>query len=339
MKTLRVATLNIWNRFGPWDQRLAAIRAGVRSLAPDLLGLQEVAAARRRATATGSTRPPPSPRAAATTSPTRARTTSAGSATPRSRAGPSREAPRLRAAARAARTSGATLLYADVDSPFGRIPFFVTHLNWKFDEGHVREAQVREIVRRIAALRAAGAASPPSSSATSTPSPRPTRSASCAASPPSAAPKRVYFQDAFALAGDGSPGFTFSRRNPFAAPLGEPDRRIDYVFVRGRDERHRGEPARGARLLRRARRRDLPERSLRRRRNLRDSEPPIAPGGGCQSGSLARRSIPRSGITAPPGLRRRRVVVDRESPVATMRRASGGIYAEFQRSCRTAAPP
>ena len=33
-----------------------------------------------------------------------------------------------------------------VDSPFGRIPFFVTHLNWKFDEGHVREAQVREIV-------------------------------------------------------------------------------------------------------------------------------------------------------------------------------------------------
>ena len=42
MKTLRVATLNIWNRFGPWEQRLAAIRAGVGALAPDLLGLQEV---------------------------------------------------------------------------------------------------------------------------------------------------------------------------------------------------------------------------------------------------------------------------------------------------------
>src|SRR5580658_4060092 len=41
-KTLRVATLNIWNRFGPWDERLAAIRAGVRALSPDLLGLQEV---------------------------------------------------------------------------------------------------------------------------------------------------------------------------------------------------------------------------------------------------------------------------------------------------------
>ena len=54
--------------------------------------------------------------------------------------------------------------------------------------------------------------------------------------------KRVFFQDAFALAGDGSPGFTFARRNPFAAPLREPDRRIDYVFVHGRDERLRGEP-------------------------------------------------------------------------------------------------
>ena len=42
VETLRVATLNIWNRFGPWDQRLPAIREGVRALSPDLLGLQEV---------------------------------------------------------------------------------------------------------------------------------------------------------------------------------------------------------------------------------------------------------------------------------------------------------
>src|SRR5271165_4561644 len=42
MKELRVATLNIWNRFGPWDARLPAIVEGVRTLSPDLLGLQEV---------------------------------------------------------------------------------------------------------------------------------------------------------------------------------------------------------------------------------------------------------------------------------------------------------
>ena len=42
MNTLRVATLNIWNRFGPWEERLEAIRAGVGALSPDILGLQEV---------------------------------------------------------------------------------------------------------------------------------------------------------------------------------------------------------------------------------------------------------------------------------------------------------
>jgi endonuclease/exonuclease/phosphatase family metal-dependent hydrolase len=54
--------------------------------------------------------------------------------------------------------------------------------------------------------------------------------------------RSAYFQDAFAIAGDGSPGFTYARSNPFAATLREPDRRIDYVFVRGRDDRFRGEP-------------------------------------------------------------------------------------------------
>ncbi len=52
----------------------------------------------------------------------------------------------------------------------------------------------------------------------------------------------VYFADTFAVAGDGSRGATFSRKNPYAATLREPDRRIDYVFVRGPDEQGRGEP-------------------------------------------------------------------------------------------------
>jgi len=39
---LRVATLNIWNRMGPWEQRLAGIRAGIRAIDPDVIGLQEV---------------------------------------------------------------------------------------------------------------------------------------------------------------------------------------------------------------------------------------------------------------------------------------------------------
>src|SRR3712207_3803361 len=42
MRTFRAATLNIWSRFGPWDERLVAIREGLRTLAPDVIGVQEV---------------------------------------------------------------------------------------------------------------------------------------------------------------------------------------------------------------------------------------------------------------------------------------------------------
>ena len=54
--------------------------------------------------------------------------------------------------------------------------------------------------------------------------------------------RSTYFADCFGIVGDGSKGATYARRNPFAAPLREPDRRIDYIFVRGPDEGGRGEP-------------------------------------------------------------------------------------------------
>lgn len=238
MSTLRVATLNIWNRFGPWDQRLVAIREGVRSLAPDLMGLQEVlrldpgegdelyqadaiGAAFGYHTAYGRARDQRWYGNAVLS-----RWPIAQSATV--------ELPRC------GTDEKRCLLHADVDAPFGRIPFFVTHLNWKLDHGHVREEQVREIAAYVESVATPDAfpailvgdfnAAPDSDEM------RFLRGLT------SLGGRRVYYQDAFELAGDGTPGPTFARRNPFAAPLREPDRRIDYVFVRGRDERFRGEP-------------------------------------------------------------------------------------------------
>ena len=238
MKTLRVATLNIWNRFGPWAQRLAAIRAGVRALAPDLFGMQEVLKLlpgegdgldQASAVAEGfgyhqafaCTKGEKWGNAILSRWPV-ARTQSF-------------DLPRV------GTDEKRTLLFAEIASPFGAIPFFVTHLNWKFDEGHVREAQVKEIVSRMESLSAP--LSFPAivvgdfNAEPDTDEIRFLRGLTSLGSS-----QRVYFQDAFALAGDGSPGFTFVRRNAFAAPLREPERRIDYVFVRGRDERGRGEP-------------------------------------------------------------------------------------------------
>jgi endonuclease/exonuclease/phosphatase family metal-dependent hydrolase len=41
----------------------------------------------------------------------------------------------------------------------------------------------------------------------------------------------VWFRDAWECAGHGEPGFTWSRRNPFAAANLDVDRRIDHVLV------------------------------------------------------------------------------------------------------------
>jgi hypothetical protein len=53
--------------------------------------------------------------------------------------------------------------------------------------------------------------------------------------------RSAYFVDAFAAAGDGSSGHTFSRANPYALQTGEPSRRLDYIFSRGPDRERRGE--------------------------------------------------------------------------------------------------
>ncbi|HXX70196.1 MAG TPA: endonuclease/exonuclease/phosphatase family protein [Polyangiaceae bacterium] len=244
MKTFRVATLNIWNRFGPWEARLAAIRETLRALGPDLLGLQEVV---KLDSGQGDSLDQAG-----------AIAEGLGYETAYSRA---HDEPWLGNAAlsrwpilrsqtfelpRAGTDERRTLLHADVEAPFGKVPFFVTHLNWRFDEGHVREAQVREIALRIESIVddegfpaiLVGDFNAESDSDEM----RYLRGLTSLG-----AGRRVYFQDAFALAGNGSPGCTYARANPLAAPLAEPDRRIDYVLVRGRDDRSRGQPI-GARV-------------------------------------------------------------------------------------------
>ena len=42
LEKLRVATLNIWNKSGPWAERLPLLRKQLSELSPDVVGLQEV---------------------------------------------------------------------------------------------------------------------------------------------------------------------------------------------------------------------------------------------------------------------------------------------------------
>jgi endonuclease/exonuclease/phosphatase family metal-dependent hydrolase len=236
----RVATLNIWNRMGPWDERLASIRAAVPGVDADVLGLQEVLKIEGA---------DPFDQAALV---------GAGfgyhvaygrneeSAYPMGNAILSRW-PIARTEAfklpHAGTDEHRSVLFAELDTPFGRLPVFCTHLNWKLHEGHVRELQIRFVADRIHELASTKGLPPvllgdlnaePDSDEV-----RFLRGHTALGGP------SVYFADAFGLtagASGAAPGFTFARTNPFAAPLREPNRRIDYVFVRGPDVEGRGEP-------------------------------------------------------------------------------------------------
>jgi endonuclease/exonuclease/phosphatase family metal-dependent hydrolase len=240
MRTFRAATLNIWGRFGPWEERCVAIREGLSDLFPDVIGLQEVL------------RYPGFDELALVSD-------GLGYEGVWGKASENHGYPLgnailskwsiLRSEVVALPNGGTDesrcLVYAELDSPFGKLPFFCTHLNWKLSEGHVRVLQVKAVVEAIERL------APSVSSSGQT---FPAVLVGDFNAEPDADEIRylrgltglggrcVYFADAFGVAGDGSPGITFSKRNPYAEPLREPDRRIDYIFVRGPDEAQRGEP-------------------------------------------------------------------------------------------------
>jgi endonuclease/exonuclease/phosphatase family metal-dependent hydrolase len=237
MRTLRIATLNIWNRGGPWEARREAIRADLGDLEADVVGLQEVL------------------RPTTAEAPDQAKQIADGlgyhiaygaafdfggvefgnAALSRfpiirseTRALPQLDAPESRC-----------LLFAELDAPFGKLTFFVTHLSWRFNEGHVREAQVKAIAQHVKELCPIHGFPPVLvGDFNATPDSDEIRylKGLC-----SLGGRGVYFADTFGIVGRGD-GTTFTSRNPYASHLREPDRRIDYIFVRGPDQRGRGEP-------------------------------------------------------------------------------------------------
>jgi endonuclease/exonuclease/phosphatase family metal-dependent hydrolase len=240
---LRVVTMNIWNRQGPWDRRLPLLRSGLAALEPDVVGLQEVLRlegsgdqAEEVASALGHH--------------------VAYGAAMRIMDGPlvfgnavlsrwpiveSQVIPLPVGEA----TQGRSVLFALIDTPRGSLPVYVTHLTWELHLGHVRERQVRALDDAVRQTRPAASlpalllgdfnAEPDSDEI------RFLRGLT------SLGGKSTYWADCFALAGEGR-GHTYSQANDYARVLREPSRRIDYIFVRGPDKQGRGEPL-GARVV------------------------------------------------------------------------------------------
>src|SRR5919106_291583 len=143
---LRVATWNVWWRFGPWEERQPAIAETLRRVDADVIALQEVwdnrdgvgqpaalagALGYHHAFAPGFD----------------------GGEALFGNAVLSRW-PIVASETRGLPSTAATeefrvALKVEVDGPRGRFEVYTTHLNWRYDESHVRQAQVRALAEMV----------------------------------------------------------------------------------------------------------------------------------------------------------------------------------------------
>lgn len=246
MDRLRVLSLNIWNKQNDWPGRLPLIRRELEALAPHVVGLQEVLHLDSDGTVGGD-----QAREIADGLGYHVAFASAwhiGGGLQFGNAILSRWPIRRAQAFQLPGEPGQEtrgLLHCELEAPFGVVPIFNTHLDWQFHRGYIREQQVRFIVDQIQQLapteHGGGDKYPvillgdfnaePCSDEIRWLGGYTTRLG-----------RSVYFADCFGVAGDGSPGWTYARSNMLAAIAREPNRRIDYVFVRGPDRALRGEP-------------------------------------------------------------------------------------------------
>lgn len=216
---IRVATLNIWNFFGPWADRAPALLSALRNIDADVIGLQEVVRAGESdhvawlerelgwnvvwGEAQGGV----------------------GNAILTKHVIAHQETFILPHGGTQERRS---IVHARVTTPAGIVPFFSTHLNYKLDEGHVRVEQARACAA-FANARSEGLEFPAVMVGDFNACPESDEIRYLKGLTGLGGPC-VYFVDAFGVAGVG-PGATWSKTNPFTVPWMEPDRRIDYVFT------------------------------------------------------------------------------------------------------------
>ena len=109
----------------------------------------------------------------------------------------------------------------------GPIQLFAVMLDYPLDASGLRQHQVRQLVRFIAETASRRDPVVVCGDFNAGPDSDEIRMLTGRSAP--AAPGMVFY-DAWEMAGDGSPGFTWSNRNPLAAIGLYPDRRFDYIF-------------------------------------------------------------------------------------------------------------
>jgi endonuclease/exonuclease/phosphatase family metal-dependent hydrolase len=237
---LKLVTLNAWGRSGPWRRRRALIADGMRALDPHVVGLAGVCedsagnTARELADAIGGTWHVHYGPAAWDDDRTQGNAILSRFPLEDAEAWPLPEP---------SGDHGRSLVFARAATPWGKLGVFVTHLSWRFDQSAARLLQLQQ-VREWMKERVHDVDQHPEHLP-------PVLMGDFNAEPDAdeirllrgllADPYGCYLADCFALCGEGK-GATWHRGNAYAAREPHPDRRIDYILVRGPDRRHRGEP-------------------------------------------------------------------------------------------------
>jgi endonuclease/exonuclease/phosphatase family metal-dependent hydrolase len=122
---------------------------------------------------------------------------------------------------------GGSALFALVDGERGPLQVFVVVLDYRLDASAARQAQVRQLAEFIAERTRRRHPTVVCGDFNAGPDSDELRMLTGRAA--AAAPGLVFY-DAWEIAGDGTPGHTWSNANPLAAVALYPDRRMDYVL-------------------------------------------------------------------------------------------------------------
>jgi endonuclease/exonuclease/phosphatase family metal-dependent hydrolase len=247
---LLVMSWNLWWRFGDWRRRHEGIVRVLEHTAPDIVGLQEVwaTATENQAQTLGDKlgmhfawSPSPSPESF------------------QRRLGDRRVLVGNAVLSRWPITrkstcdlpsgvvdAGRTALCAHIAGPAGAVPFFTAQLTSAVGHSALRSDQVRALARFVVGECSEGASPIVTGDFNAEPDSDEMRLL-CGLKTPPAVPGLVLL-DAWYFADPASPGWTWDRRNPAVLATGEPDARIDYVFLGYRPNSESAPTVRAARL-------------------------------------------------------------------------------------------
>jgi len=229
---LRVLTWNLWWQFGPWQDRAIAIEATLKTTDADVIALQEVwgDAAENYAGNLAEKLGYHLYHADCMTM------NGVGFGNAILSRWPIQKTKKILLSGAEETGETRNALYALIDGPRGPIDFFCTHLNWRYEQSHIRQVQVREVAALVKANTAGKM--PPILCGDFNAEPM-SEEIRMLTGLTTAAAKGVAFHDAWGVAGRGA-GLTWDNRNAFVAAEFEPDRRIDYIFAGHPKARGRG---------------------------------------------------------------------------------------------------